>query len=201
MKELLSHIFEWSWYSEEKGYNFNGHVVIGRDASIIIDPPPLNESDLAWLEEHRPYAAALLTNRDHTREADSLRKRLGIPIYAPEADAPLMEIKIDRTFRDQDSLPGGLKAIHIPDNKSPGETAFLLDRENGILMIGDAVIGKPAGRLSLMPADKYKDIRQAREGLKVLLRYSFDAILTGDGASILTGGRGVLEGFLQESHA
>ena len=197
MKELFPHIFEWSWYSEEKGYNFNGHVVTGKEGCVIVDPPPLNESDLAWLEQHRPYAAILLTNRDHTREADSLRKRLGIPVYASELDAPLMEIKADRTYKNQDILPGGLKAIYIPDNKSPGETALLLEEGKGVLILGDALIAKQPGRLTLMPPEKYSDPDKARKGIRALLNHDFDAVLVGDGYSILSGGKEVIRQFLQ----
>jgi glyoxylase-like metal-dependent hydrolase (beta-lactamase superfamily II) len=197
MKELLPQILEWSWYSEEKGYDFNGHVVIAPNGSVIIDPPPWTESDLDRLERHRPYAAILLTNRDHTREAESLRKRFGIPICAPELDAPLMEIKADRTYRDGDFLPGGLRAIHIPDNKSPGETALFLKEGKGVLILGDALIAKQPGRLTLMSPEKYSDPKKAREGIRVLLNHDFDAVLVGDGHSILTGGKEVVRRFLQ----
>jgi glyoxylase-like metal-dependent hydrolase (beta-lactamase superfamily II) len=197
MNELFPHIFEWSWYSEEKGYNFNGHVVIAPRNNVIIDPPPLNESDLAWLEQHLPYQAILLTNRDHTREADMLRKQFGIPIYAPELDAPHMEIKADRTYQDQDMLPGKVKAIHIPDNKSPGETALWLGEGKDLLILGDALVAKQPGRLTLMPPEKYADAKKAREGIRALLPYTFDAILVGDGHSILTGGKEAVLQFLQ----
>jgi glyoxylase-like metal-dependent hydrolase (beta-lactamase superfamily II) len=108
-----------------------------------------------------------------------------------------MEIKIDRAFKDGDLLPGGMKAIHIPDAKSPGESPLFLDRGKGILILGDALIGKPPGRLNLMPPEKYKDPSKAREGIRVLLNHTFDAILVGDGASILTGGRRAIEEFLK----
>jgi hypothetical protein len=196
MHEIAPGVFQWSWFSQEKGYNFNGHVISLKEGRVIIDPPPLRNEDFTWLEEHRPYQAILLTNRDHAREAEPLRKRLNTFIDAPELDAPLMTIQVNRTYRDGDSLMPGLIAIHIPDNKSPGECALLLKSNRGILFLGDAMIGVPAGKLSLMSADKYKDIEKARQGLRVLLDHSFDKILVGDGVSVLKNGREVLERFL-----
>ncbi len=110
-----------------------------------------------------------------------------------------MEIRMDRTFNDDDVLPGGFRAIGIPDHKSPGETALYLEQSRGIVFIGDAVIGRPPGKLSLLPPDKFKDIRRAKEGLKALLRHPFESLLLGDGASIPIGGRAALERLLAES--
>lgn len=196
MKEILPGIHQWSWFSPEKGYDFNGHLIVSRNERVLIDPPPMSQQDATWLDRQEPITAIVLTNRDHVREADAYRKRFKTIVLAPEADAPLMEIKADRTFRDGDHLPGGLEAIHIPDGKSPGESALFLDRGNGILFLGDALIGKPPGRLSLMPPEKYKDPAKAREGIRVVLAMKFDAILVGDGASILRGGQRAIAEFL-----
>lgn len=197
MKEIFPGIYQWSWFSQEKGYDFNGHVIVSGEERVIIDPPPLPADGEAWLQKQGPIAGIILTNRDHVREAETYRKQFNTIILAPESDAPLMEIKIDRTFKDGDRLPGGIMAIHIPDGKSPGESALLLDRIKGILILGDALIGKPPGRLNLMPPEKYKDPSKARKGIRGLLNYQFDGILVGDGASILTGGRQAIEGFLR----
>jgi glyoxylase-like metal-dependent hydrolase (beta-lactamase superfamily II) len=196
MKELFPGVFSWSWYSQEKQYDFNGHALISKEGRVLVDPPFLTEEDQAWMERHVPFKAILLTNRDHVRESDELRKQWGIPIWAPALDAPLMEIPVDDVYRDGGLLPGGLKAIHIPDNKSPGESALWLDRESGILILGDALIGVPAGQLSLMPPEKYSSVDRARAGLRVLLSHTFDKVLVGDGASVLRDGKKVFESFL-----
>jgi glyoxylase-like metal-dependent hydrolase (beta-lactamase superfamily II) len=197
MEEVLPGIHQWSWFSPEKGYNFNGYLVVSGKERVLIDPPPMAEEDAAWLDRQGPITGIVLTNHDHVREAETDRKRYNTLVSAPEADAPLMEIKADRTFTDGDRIPGGLKVIHVPDGKSPGESALLLERGKGILFLGDALIGKPPGRLSLMPPEKYKDPLKAREGIRALLRQSFDSVLVGDGASILAGGRKAIEDFLR----
>jgi glyoxylase-like metal-dependent hydrolase (beta-lactamase superfamily II) len=197
MKEVLPGIYQWSWFSQEKGYDFNGHLVVAGAERVMIDPPQLSAEDEAWLQKQGPIAGIVLTNRDHVREAEAYRKKFKTIVLAPQDDAPLMEIKIDRIFKGGDLLPGGIKAVHIPDGKSPGESALFLDRGKGILILGDALIGKPPGKLILMPPEKYKDPSKAQEGIRVLLKYKFDSILVGDGASILTGGRLGIEEFLR----
>ena len=95
-------------------------------------------------------------------------------------------------------LAGFLKAIVIPDNKSPGETALYWE-EKEILFVGDALIGKPPGDVSLLPPEKYADIEKARAGIQVLDDLNFDSLLMGDGDPIVTGGKKAIERFFDKN--
>ncbi len=128
--------------------------------------------------------------------AYEMRDWFGAEIHIHKSDAPLLKQPPDHTFDDGDILPGNLRAINIPDNKSPGETALLLSQGEGILFIGDAIIGWPRGEFSLLPTTIYKDPKKAREGIKVLLGYDYDTVLVGDGEPILEGGKGAINRFL-----
>jgi glyoxylase-like metal-dependent hydrolase (beta-lactamase superfamily II) len=57
--------------------------------------------------------------------------------------------------------------------------------ERRILIVGDAVIGNPPGRCSLLPEKVIDDLPRLRESVEALLVLDFDVILTGDGAPIL----------------
>jgi len=188
MKSIASGIEQWSWFSEEKQMDFNGLVLTANDQCVMVDPPPINNEDRTTLLSLAP-THIVLTNRDHTREAEAFRTEFKIPIYAPEADAPQMEIAIDTTYADGGLLPGGLVAIHLRNMKSPGESALLLKQDRSYLILGDALIGKPAGELRLLPAEKFADVNKAKESLKRLLDYEYEAVLAGDGTSILSGGK------------
>lgn len=194
MEEIFPGIEMWSWYSEEKGLNFNGYLVGEGKERVVIDPPPMTIDDKQDLSING-VKAVVLTNRDHTREAMECRLLLNTKIWVPEADAGEMESKItvDRTYKDGDILPAGLRAISIPYGKSPGESALYLDRAGGILILGDALIGRPDGELNLMAAEKYADPNKAKEGLRRLLDFDFDAVLVGDGTPIRTGGKKAVE--------
>lgn len=200
MKELFKGIYEWSWFSEEKQYNFNGHLVVAGDERVLIDPPPMTAGDLERVRKMDPITAIVITNVHHIRETERFCELLKTKAYVPEKDQDAVEIGGDVAYRHGDHLPGEMEAVNLVDNKSPGETAlYLKNREGGIWILGDALIGKPSGELQLMPPDKYKDVRKAREGVRVLLTRPFNPVLLGDGESILTGGRAALERFLARS--
>jgi len=189
VKTIAPDIRQWSFFSAEKQLVFNGLLLTVNDHCILVDPPPMEAADRAAVLQGRPADYILLTNRDHVRETEVCRRDFTAKVYAPEADAPLMEVAIDKTYKDGELLPGGLWVIHLRDMKSPGESALFLERGKGYLILGDALIGKPPGSLNLLPADKFADVAKARASLARLLKYQFDTVLVGDGASILTDGR------------
>ena len=197
MREVLANILSWEWYSDEKGYHFNGYYLELGKEKVIIDPPPMTSDDQEQILRLGSPTCILITNRDHVREAQIIRNQYSCSAWIHEKDAPLIDIRADRTFRDGDRLPGGLVAVHVPDNKSPGETAFLLEQDNGILFLGDALIGNPPGQLNLMKPVKYADVAKAKKGIEVLLGFSFDSVLVGDGVSILTGGKRAMDEFMK----
>lgn len=197
MKQISPRIWQWSRFSEEKNIDFNGLLLAVGEHRIVIDPPPMAPEDLAECRRGGPIDYIVVTNRDHTRDAANLKKELGCQVFVPEADAAEMDVRADKTFTDGELLPGGIWTIHLKDQKSPGESALFLQQGKGVLILGDALLGKPSGSLSMLPPEKYADVAMAREGLRRLVKYDFDTILVGDGASIMTGAKAVLGRALQ----
>lgn len=188
MKQLFDGVWTWSVFDEARQVDFNGYWVDTGSARALIDPVPFDEEALARLG---PPIDVLLTNKDHRRAAATARARFGAAIVAHALDRPLVDVPVDREFKDGDVLAGALRAIHLPDQKSPGETALYWPARR-LLFLGDALWGKPAGALTMLPAAKYKDLAAARAGLQRLATLDVDAILMGDGAPILTGAGDVL---------
>jgi glyoxylase-like metal-dependent hydrolase (beta-lactamase superfamily II) len=58
-----------------------------------------------------------------------------------------------------------------------------------LLIVGDAVVGNPPGRLSLLRERVMDDPPRLRASVRRLLELDFDVLLVGDGAPIPTGGR------------
>lgn len=195
MKQLLPGIWQWSWFSEEKQLDFNGLFLTVGEHRILVDPPPMTSEDLAEISRGA-VDYILITNRDHEREAAALQKTLRCQVWTPAADAPQMTLKPDKTYTDGELLAGGIWVIQLSNQKSPGESALFIQQGRGILIVGDALIGKPPGSVSMLPAEKYADAAKARDGLKRLLKYNFDILLVGDGVSIMTGAKTVVERFL-----
>lgn len=196
MKTILPNISEWSWFSDEKQLNFNGHLLAVGEHRILVDPPPMNAGDRAITQRGGALDYIILTNRDHEREAAKFRKIFNCQVMAPELDAKEMTLPIDKTFKDGELLPGGIWVVQLSHQKSPGESALFLQQGQGVLIVGDGIIGDPPGSLRLLPSEKYIDIVQARDSLRRLLKYTFDSLLVGDGTSLLTGAKPALEQLL-----
>lgn len=196
MHEIVPGIWTWRVHDATRGIDFNGWYVRSGGDAVVVDPPSAEERDLASIQEMRRPGMVLLTNKHHTRASLSFRERFDCPVHVPEKDAPLMEAAYQGTFRGGEVLSCGLLAVAVPDGKTPGETALLFPSGEGALIVGDAVLGKPGGSLSMLPAEKFKDPAAAKRGLRVLLEHRFDALLLGDGQPFPSGGRKALEAFL-----
>jgi len=200
MKEILPNIYTWHQFSEEKQLNFNGYLIVSNEESVLVDPPKMAEIDINNLESlagknsKNPMKAILISNVHHERDCNEFRKKFGVDIWVNEKDSDGLEIKPNKTFKDGQVLPCGIIALELNDQKSPGESGFIL-KERSILILGDALIGK-AGKLDMLPADKYKDLDLAKKGLNKLLDFEFQSLLVGDGVSILSGAKEKVVSFL-----
>jgi metallo-beta-lactamase superfamily protein len=197
VKQVLPGLWQWSWFSEEKKLDFNGLLLIVGEHRVIVDPPPMAPDDVEQVKRLGQVDYIVITNRDHAREAATYRSEFRCQLWFPDADAPQMEMKPDKTYKDGELLPGGIWAVHLRDQKSPGESALFIQQGRGTMVVGDALLGKPAGSVSMLAAEKYADPHKAREGLRRLLKYNFDALLVGDGASILGNAKQAVEAFLR----
>lgn len=198
MKQILPRIWQWSWFSQEKQLDFNGLFLMVGDHKILVDPPPMTEAAHAFIRGNGPVDYIVVTNRDHAREAATYQAEFRCQLLVPEADAAQMDLRPTRTYKDGELLPGGLWAIQLKDQKSPGESALFIEQGRGVLIVGDALIGKPAGTVAMLAADKYADMAKAKAGLRHLLNYNFESLLVGDGASILADGKQPVERLLAE---
>ena len=197
MKQLLPGMWQWSWFCEEKQLDFNGLFLNVGEHRIIVDPPPMTVEASTFIRRQGALDYIIITNRDHAREAAIYQAEFGCQLQVPEADAPQMDIKPTKTFKDGELLPGGIWVIQLKGRKSPGESALYIQQGKGVLIVGDAFLGKPTGAVSLLAQEKYADVEKAKDGLRRLLKYNFDSILVGDGVSILFGAKQAVEMTLQ----
>jgi glyoxylase-like metal-dependent hydrolase (beta-lactamase superfamily II) len=133
-------------------------------------------------------ARILVTNRNHVRAANRVREHTGAKVAIHPADAAYAREQgahIDLELREGERV-GSFEIVGVP-GKSPGEVA-LFDPRRRLLLVGDAVVGNPPGRLSLLPERVMDDPARLRVSLRELLRLDFDCVLVGDGVPLLTGG-------------
>jgi len=190
MREIVDGVFTWSWFSEPHGYDFNGYLIRHPEGNLCIDPVEPGENVLARLET-LGVARILLTNRNHARRAALVAERTGAPIAIHPADADHARAQgapIGAAL-DPGERIGSFTVIGVP-GKSPGEIALHCPRRR-ILIVGDAVVGNPPGKLSLLREKVMDDPRLLRASVAALTALEVEVLLPGDGVPILSdaGGR------------
>ena len=188
MREVVSGIFTWPWFSAPHGYNFNGYLILHQAGNLCIDPVEPAEEDLNEIARHG-VARILLTNRNHSRAANKVRARTGARTAIHPADAPharSQSAELDDELNIGEKV-GPLTVVGVA-GKSPGEVALHWP-ERKILIVGDAVVGDPPGRCKLLPEKVVDDPARLRQSVRSLLALDFDILLPGDGAPILQGAK------------
>jgi len=196
MREIVSGIFTWPWFSERHKYNFNGYLVCHPSGNVCIDPV---EPDAATLDEIAGLGAAqiAITNRNHVRAANTLRTRTGARSTIHPDDAAYAR---GQGAELDDELPvgatvGPFTTIGVP-GKSPGEVALHWPARR-LLIVGDAVIGNPPGRCGVLSERVMDDPARLRASVRSLLELDFDILLVGDGEPILSAAKERLRELVQ----
>ena len=188
METIVTDIRTWAWFSAPHGYNFNGYLIAHSQGNICVDPVEASAADLEEIVRAQP-TRILLTNRNHVRAANLVRERTGARVAIHPADAPHalgQKAVIDDELHIGERV-GPLTVVAVP-GKSPGEVALHWP-ERKILIVGDAVIGNPPGRCSLLREQVMDEPARLRESVRGLLALDFDSLLVGDGVPILSGAR------------
>jgi glyoxylase-like metal-dependent hydrolase (beta-lactamase superfamily II) len=186
MREIVQGIFTWESFSEPHGYDFNGYFLRHPGGNLCIDPVDPPEDVLALLGREG-VARILITNRNHVRKAMVVREQSGAPVTIHPDDAAYARQQgatIDAELRPGERI-GPLTVVGVP-GKSPGEVALHWP-ERRLLVVGDAAIGNPPGRLSLLRERVMDDPPRLRRSLRALAELDPDVVLVGDGVSIVGG--------------
>jgi glyoxylase-like metal-dependent hydrolase (beta-lactamase superfamily II) len=184
MREIVDGVVTWAWFSEPHGYDFNGYFVRHPAGNLCIDPVEPS-TEILHLLAREGVAHILLTNRNHVRRANLVRERTGAPVAIHPADASYARGQgavIDAELRVGERV-GPFVVVGVP-GKSPGEVAFHCPQRRR-LIVGDAVIGNPPGKLSLLREKVMDDPPQLRASVRALAEVAVDVLLPGDGVPIL----------------
>ncbi len=189
--KLIQHLpslFGWSSFHAEWKVDFNSYALRTANGVALIDPLKPAAAGLAALEQLGPFRGVYLTNANHDRDADWFRRQYQVQVYAHEKAVPDCDTKIDVPVLDGENLPGGLQAIHIPGSGA-GEIALHTAIENGILLLGDAVL----------PDQYCADPDQAIRSLRRLLDLAFDAVTFAHGTPIIGDAGHQLTAFIKKT--
>jgi len=184
MREIVDGIFTWSRLSEPHGYDFNGYLIHHPEGNLCVDPVEPTEAALARLLRDG-VKRVVVTNRNHVRQAELVRARTGASIAIHAADAAYARgqgASIEGELVPGERV-GPFTVVGVP-GKSPGEVALHCPRRR-ILIVGDAVIGNPPGRLSLLREKVMDDPPRLRASVAALVALDVDVLLPGDGVPVL----------------
>jgi glyoxylase-like metal-dependent hydrolase (beta-lactamase superfamily II) len=193
MIEIVPGVFTWSWFSERFQYDFHGTFVPHPSGNVCIDPVETSDAVLDELAR-LGVARIVLTNRNHTRACNKVRARTGAKVAIHPADQGFARqsngAEIDEELAIGQTV--GPFTVLAAAGKSPGEVA-LYWKERRILVVGDACVGNPPGKLGLLPEKVMDDPSALRRSLRRLAtEVDFDVLLVGDGVPILRGAREAL---------
>ena len=189
-------LFMWSVWQPERNVYFNSHFIRRDAGNVVVDPLPATDADLAQMEQLGGVALVIVTNRDHERKARDLAARFEAKIAASEGDAPLLAGPVDVVLKAGDEPFDGAVVVAFEGLKSPGEIALSLPKHRAAI-VGDALWGDPAGSVRMLPDDKLIDSKRAVLSLRRLWALRLEALLVGDGQSIMAGADKVIGDFLQ----
>ena len=186
----------WSAWQPDRGMNFNSYLFERGAGCVAVDPLPLDANSLDGLAQLGGVQTIVLTNRDHERGAQALRERFSARVLAHEAEAPLFGVRVDATFGDNDEVFPGAFAIALPHGKTTSEVALHLPAAKAAV-VGDALIGAPAGAVNVLPDEKLENARQFLFGLRRLWALQLQTLLLCDGQPIFESADAMLGDFLE----
>lgn len=161
----------WSAWQPERGMNFNSYLFERGEGCVAVDPLPLDEASMDALQAMGGVHTIVITNPDHVRACAALRDRFNARV-------------ID-TFENRQEVFPGAYAVKIPCGKTD-EAALYLPAARAAV-VGDAIIGAPAGALSLLPDEKLRDPLGLAFALRPLWSMQLNTLLLCDGQPIFRG--------------
>lgn len=160
--------YTWSAWQPDRGMPFNSYYFQTPQGGVAIDPLPLDPEALDRIRSLGGLERIVLTNPDHRRAADAFAQAFGARTVTEASEG-------------EEIFPGAF-ALVLRHGKTP-EIAIHL-REHRTAIVGDALIGIPAGSLSLLPGGKIADTKRFALELRRLWALELKNLLVGDGYSI-----------------
>ena len=176
----------WSAWQPDRGMAFNSYLFERGGGFAAVDPLPLDDASLDEISRLGGVHTIVLTNRDHERSAVALRERFGARIVAGKAEADLFGISIDSVVTHGDEAFDGAFTIELTHGKTPGEIALTIPKAK-TAVVGDALLGSPAGALSMLPDAKLEGRDRFFASLRRLWALELETLLLCDGQPLFGG--------------
>jgi glyoxylase-like metal-dependent hydrolase (beta-lactamase superfamily II) len=182
MRELQKGVWHWEashpdWKpGEEWDQLVSSYAIDDGDRLLLFDPlvPPSELDELAAGRE----TAIVLTCPWHARDAQSLARRFGAPLYVPPPDEGDPNPLEGQVFRAGDRLPVGVEAF---PGMEPNDLLLWVE-SRGALVAGDTLIDRGTGlEFPIEWANKGVPPEQILEALRPLLELPVELVLATHG--------------------
>ncbi|MCE2401647.1 hypothetical protein J4G08_12290 [Candidatus Poribacteria bacterium] len=208
LTKLTPNLFTWAEIhgaARNQAYNWNSFFVNDESNSIrvLIDPLPLSESEIQWLDKLGGPTHLMLTCTYHERCLTKFKQKWGCEVLLHENQVQEAEFAFDRTFVDRDVLWDLIEVVRVPNVRHGEEVSFYLRPHGGALIFGDLLSGGrkdkgiPDGQVGINAPEYLVDINKARLSLRILLHFEFDLMCFGHGSPVARGAKEVLKHFIE----
>lgn len=134
-----------------------------------------------WMHRSDAEVVRGKTPMVRSKPSPGLLNQILYRIFIANVPGEVPQASVDREVKDGQRLPigGGLRAIHTPGH-SAGHTAFLLERDGGLLFAGDTCSNMVGLGYSIV----YDDLAQGRKSLAKLAKLDPKSICFGHGGPL-----------------
>jgi uncharacterized cupin superfamily protein len=165
-------VFSYSWLVPGQALPANAYLFVSQGANVLIDPLPLDDPTHDEIAKLGGISRIIVITAERERTAKEVAARYGATILT--------------SARHREPLASGMTAIVLPNQKRNGEFAVnIADRRT--VLVGDALLGSPAGALTMHDAREYADPVKAALGLRRILRENPGTLLVGYGQPVFAG--------------
>jgi hypothetical protein len=185
-------LFSWDAFDEIRNVDFHGLCIVRSEGNVLVDPMPLSAHDRAHLDAVGGASVIVVTNSDHTREAEALAAAYGATLCGPAGERETFPFPCARWLDEGEEVVPGLLVLALHGSKTPGELALVW--QGTTLITGDLVRAHRAGSLMLLPDPKLANKAAAAASVRRLATLpGIEAVLVGDGFQVFRDGAALLQ--------
>src|SRR5690242_4274402 len=145
----IPNAYAYSQTLAESPHVINGFFLASRNGNVLFDPLPLDESTARDLEELGGVSLVVVMTPSRRQAAQEIAARYACAIVAEPSH--------------RQKIAPGMRAISLPQQRRSNEFVIAV-ADARTIVAGDALLGLPAGSLSLPLATEYPDAIRAALG-------------------------------------
>jgi glyoxylase-like metal-dependent hydrolase (beta-lactamase superfamily II) len=191
-------VFIWQNYDPAVKADLFSTAIETEAGLFIVDPIELEEGALHFLSNGRKVAGVIISSANHIRAAGQFARNFSVRVFAHPELATTSEFGVDVALSENEGPAKDLRVIFI-DGAAAGEIALHCEHEEGMLIVGDALINFGSRGFDFLPAKYCSNGKQMRRSLRKLLDLNFERIFFAHGTPILVSARARLEALLNEN--